>query len=285
MSSAQTDVELLAILNQIILIFDKFGYVRSSPIVKTIRDELASSIATKIDPFSIGLKFKSLQNAIVKDFATNQYRKKIILKFTSNFRKSMKNNSKGVKQIFDKKRYAVSIARRAHSYRNLTLLRGMVQSCAKDEEQALIGISYAYLSLLEGIFKRSLIDCYVWEKLSKKEKIHTTKLVRMDVSEIYRHFRTNRFGTNYFKGWDRIVRNAIGHSTFHYDPASHKMIYEDLYILTRGNRKIYKRTKSCSLNEMIEKYDMAESVYHAIFFTNQILRVNEVCVTLIDRHP
>ncbi|MGH2612853.1 MAG: hypothetical protein ACRDFB_07365 [Rhabdochlamydiaceae bacterium] len=117
------------------------------------------------------------------------------------------------------------------------------------------------------------------------EKVYAKKIVKMDVSEIYEYFKQKQLPMHYFRGWEKTIRNAVGHTTFYYDPIIKKMVYEDLIPKMKRGRKIYKRKKIRSINEMIVLYDKILDVYHGVFFTNQILRVNDTCDTLAKRYP
>jgi len=193
----------------------------------------------------------------------------------SAFRKSMRINRINAITIINDNLKLDKNEQRTHSYRNLQLLKKIVLNGATDDEERLIGISYAYLSLVDGIYTTSLRDCYVWQRLSENLPVDSSAIVKMSVSGIRDFFKNQSLPLHYFDGWERTVRNAVAHSSFKYDLATQVMQYEDIY----GNQIEH------TFTEMVENYEKLESVYPAVLVVNHTLAINDVLDEFIHRYP
>ena len=172
-----------------------------------------------------------------------------------------------------------SIKKRMRCFHNLTKLREMVLRNSISDEEKFIGLSYAYLGLVDGIYMLSLRDCFLWHKLANQDHINTGKIQNMDPSGIYDYFSKKKFPLFYFDGWDKTVRNAVTRSSFHFDFEKQKMIYEDWNKTSKTST-----ISGYFFNEMVENYDKLESLYYAILVINQLTNLNDTILTFSNRY-
>jgi len=244
---------------------------RSAEIIDDIKNELSSSTYERE---SLNSKFRKLQTTAENEFGKNDHRKNCIIMLNKQLRKALVLNLSEVKKIRNQDEVVKIITQRANAYRNLQLLRKIVTSGATNEEEGLIGISYGYLAQVDGIYKKSLQDCYVWEKLGNKEKIEAEKVPKMSVADLKNYFEKMEKKLFYFEGWDSIVRNSVGHSAFQYDKQKRKMVYNDLYA---------KKTTEYTIDEMIALYDKMENIFQLIMSTNQIIQANDIIERFLQK--
>lgn len=233
--------------------------------------------------------FTTLQDTIEVEFSKKgTYENKIIAKLHDMLRISMRNHLTNMLNAFEtSKRYERNSQRRISSHNLETLKYLVIREPQVDLEKTFIGISYAYASLISGIFRFTLQDCYTWEKVSTGKIVDTDIVANMDVPDFYNYYKQKN-DLLYFEGYDPIVRNSVAHSNFEYDPQSQEMTYVNESEqgtspagLTTSDRK----TVTYSFEQMLENYHKIEKIYELIMITNQILMVNTCISELVKRHP
>lgn len=277
MAWQQTDEDLLSILAQISSIFSQFDLPDCKSIIDDIKGELENGkLAVKIDKTSINTKYKALQTKFVQEFSSTPHRTNVISILQHSMNETISKNNVEMQHVFNEPNVVEIINRRANAYRVLSIFRQVIWNGAKTDEEKMIGLSYVYMNLVDGIFRNALRICYIWEQLSRKEQVNTTTISDIDVYSIYKYFNGNRLPMHYFDGWNGYARNAIAHTTFHYDSSTNETVYEDL---------IANKIVRLSLVQLIDMCTKLWDVFGAIFLFTQFTRINDVCFTLCDRYP
>jgi len=272
-----TDNELYEILKGVKLIFDRISLPLSFKKIDQIISFLQTSIKNKkIDRTQLNTEFKSLQTQIESEFPTTQYRMDIQKDFLKAVRRSFKLYLQQVIKIVNHPSMIKIVERRTRSLRNLFLLRKIIYGCAKSNEEKAVGISQIYLSIVDGLYRGAIRDCYIWILISHGQSVNPTSFTKSDVRTIHAGFVTNNFDRKYFEGWNSVVRNAVAHSTFHYDAKRNKIVYEDL---------IANSSTELTISEVSDLCDKLYEVFLLVLIRNQISRVNDVCDVLSKRYP
>jgi len=253
-------------------------------IIILVKNTIASIDREKLRPL-----FTKFQDTIEVEFSKKgQYENKILVKLQDQYRNVMKNYTTNMQNAFEaSKRYERNNQRRISSH-NLETLRHLVLREPKvDLEKSFIGLSYAYASLVSGIFRFTLQDCYTWEKLSDGEVVDPNVVANKDVPYFQNYYKQKN-DLIYFEGYDPIVRNSVAHSNFEYDTESQEITYVNesqpgtsLTGVTTTDRK----TVTYSYEQMVENYHKIEKIYELIMITNQVLMVNTCLFKLTERHP
>lgn len=138
-----------------------------------------------------------------------------------------------------------------------------------DNEGRLMGMSILYLAMIEGLFDEDIRACYVWSKLAVNDSSHVNAY-KMSILDIKQHFEDKVFDVCLFEGWNRNLRNAIGHFTYNYDQETEKMIYRDKLADPAWEA-------GYSLEDMTEIYEKIENVDELIILVLLILSVRDLC--------
>ena len=270
----KTDPELLMILEQSSQVFHKIGLTGSTQILDGINTYIGSKIPNSLDKNHVTNEFKNLQGSIHRELSTTPHKGKCIAFLLTAFRKSLTNHHQESFEIINNNLRIDKQEKRVRSYRNLQLLKKIVLQGASNDEEKLIGISYAYLSLVDGIYATSLLECYVWDRISRNLPVNIESVYRMSIANVYDYFKNQSLPLHYFDGWDVKVRNAVAHSSFKFDSVRSKMVYE----ATTG-------TSEYDFNEMVENYEKLESLYPAVLSTIQTTAINDVLQEFVRRYP
>lgn len=278
--SSIPDERLLEYLDTAQKLFSKMDLKSSAILVREMK-HIIETTKPKIDKNKLNKKFIDLQDTIDVEFSKKgTHHEKIIKQLQHALRTTLTKNLSNYQRVFQDNTKMEKVQQRSDSYRNTELLKSMVIKSATTDEERLIGISYAYLGLVNGIYRLSLHDCYALQKLSQDESVDPEAVKNMEVADIKDYFTTKGLPMDYFDGLDTIVRNAVGHSNFHYDSTKERMTYID-----EPNNPTKKRIMEYSFAEMVENYEKLESLYSAILIINQLINVSSTCKELSDRYP
>ncbi len=277
MAWQQTDEDLLSILDQISDIFSRFEQPNCKSIIDSIKIELENGVTVKkIDKNSITSKYKALQTKFVHEFSSTTQRTNVISMLQQSMTETITKNNVEMQHVFNEPNVVEIISRRSYAYRVLSIFRQVIWNGAKTDEERMIGLSYVYLNLVDGIFRNALKICFIWQQLSRKEQVDTKTISDISVYDIYKYFNKNGLPMHYLDGWNGYVRNAVAHTTFQYDSSKNEAVYDDL---------IANKTVKLWLGQLIEMCDKLWNVYGAVFLFTQFTRINDVCFTLCDRYP
>ena len=274
-------------------IFAVFDMKLCSIITEEIKDIIQKTIP-HIDKQKLESKFHDLQDTLEVEFSKKgEYQKKVIKHIQGKYRVTLKTNLNEMQNTFEVSSRYEKTSQRMHSWHAIELLRKITVKGSKDEPEEdhmrLIGISYAYLGLVNGVYRFSLQDCYAWERLANGEAVDPETLKNLEVNDVLDYFKTQNKPLLYFEGLDSTVRNAVGHSNFQYDKVTQKMIYTDEIPremdTATGILTNQKHESKYSFDEMFENYLKLESVYYAIILLNEILMISAAGFTLTNRYP
>lgn len=277
--SLYTDTQLFTFLENSKKLFDVLGLKLSAKIIGEIITDIQKSIP-KIDVQTISGKFVTLQDSVDVEFCKKSaYHKKIFLHLQEDYRYSTKVYQTKVNQLMNSNFKVDMMEKRSHSHRNLEILKNAILRHDPTLEEKFVGISFAYLAMVDGPYKLSLQECYLWHRIAKNEEINIRNILESDPAQIYDHFKQEKIGLEYFEGWDKIVRNAVGHSSFKFDEAKQKMIYEDMDKKSGKNKII-----EYDYEELAQNFYKLEALYHAIFAIGHISLVNGISFEFTQRY-
>jgi len=270
----KSDSELLELLELSSNLLNKIELTNSATILDGIRTYISAETPNTLDRNHISEEFKNLQASCQSEFSTTTHKGNCIALLLTAFRRSLTDHHQESVEVINNNLRIDKQEKRVRSYRNLQLLKKIVLQGASDDEERLIGISYAYLSLVDGIYTTSLLECYVWDRISRNLPVNIESVYRMSIANVYDYFKNQSLPLYYFDGWDVKVRNAVAHSSFKFDKDTNKMIYE----ATTG-------ISEYDFNEMVENYEKLESIYPMILSAVQITAINDVLDEFVRRYP
>ncbi|MEM2140482.1 hypothetical protein [Nitrososphaera sp.] len=224
----------------------------------------------------LNVTFKNLQKTLEYEFGTNEYRKRIFAYLNKRVRVAMISYIDKVKEMNAAPEIHDVIFDRVNAFRIIGKLSKMLESSSKSEFERLLGLSYSYAATVEGVYKRSVQDCYVWERLGTGALKNNTfsAIHEMDIPKVVDYFDRCFIEKSIFEGYDDIVRNAIAHSTIYFDENTNKMTYKD----KRSQREV-----SYDFDGLQEKYQKLWDVYQMVLVKNQLLRISDACVEFLNR--
>lgn len=289
------DEKIIEFLEKSLIHFkdSRFDLNSCAVIVKHIVNLIRTGImSNRIDSNGLFKMIQALQESIGIEFSKKgPYEKKVFEKLQENFEKCLFDYSKETMEMFHI-RYE-SLEKRMNLYQNVEDLTRLVlrepKSPGKREEEKkrrLIGLSYAYASLINSVFRYSLQDCYAWERLSTGKKIAIKDIERKEVNDIYNHYKQVN-DLLYFEGYDITIKNSVERSNFYYELTNEKITFVDEYYALSdqtGKSEIMNNSTIQSLEEIAEKYEKIETVYKLVILFNQILIINSMCKVLSDRY-
>lgn len=259
----------------------------TATVVDNIINLVKTTIAS-IDRVNLRQLYTTFQDTIEVEFSKKgQYENKILVKLQDQYRNAIKNYSTNTQNAFEtSKRYERHNQRRLSSH-NVETLRYLVTREPKVElEQRFIGLSYAYASFINGVFRFTIQDCYTWEKVSNGENVDPDVIADMEVADIHNYYKQKN-DLLYFEGFDSVVRNAVAHSNFEFDSKTGEITYvaEGRRVTSpTGTPSTNRQTVTYSFDQMVENYQKLEKIYELIMITNQVLMVNTCLAKLTERH-
>lgn len=219
--------------------------------------------------------FKNLQIVADTEFGKKDpYKKRCVAYLSKKVAGSMQENFASVRDILNASDFTTLLWTRENAYRLSRVLTRMLIDSAKSEEEKLIGLSYSYANMVEGTYKSSVQECYMWEKLSRRETIITACIIKKDVGNVLDFYTQVKEDRTIFEGYDSVVRNAVAHSTMFYDKPSKKMKYVD---------KKSAREKIYSFEELVLLYQKVRSVYELVLIRNLVLDVYDVSTHILSK--
>ncbi|MCH7647092.1 MAG: hypothetical protein IIA83_00585 [Thaumarchaeota archaeon] len=276
MAYLQPDNELLLVLQSVTEILSTLNLSQCALIVKEIHDKFQKTIPNSVNSTSTLSKFHNLQTTSESEFGNTAHRSDIIKQLQDAIRLTVSNNQTEMRHILNESNVIEIGTMRINALRILRSYEQVIRRGSKTSEERMIGFSFYYMGLVDGVYRNSLRMCYIWEQLSHLDQVDTSRIWQTDVGNIQQYFVTNSLHLGYFEGWNRNVRNAVGHSTFHFDNIKNKMIYEDIH----ANSIV-----ELSESELMELIENLSNVFEILLVQNQIFRVNDICDTFIQRYP
>jgi len=249
-----------------------------------------------IDNSQIQILFSSFQDNIDVEFSKKgAYEKKILKKLQGQVGICLGRYVQEMQNAFETSERYERVGQRMHSSHNVEILKHVVNREPKTpvesdelaQEQLFVGLSYAYASLVNGVFRFTLQDCITWEKVSNGETAEPREIANMEIHSIYEYFKQKN-DLLYFEGFIPVVRNAVAHSNFQYDSSAQTMNYVDETIKkdpNTGVESVRRRTANFDYDQMVENYHKIEKIYDLIMIFNKVLLVSTCCSKLCERNP
>ena len=252
----------------------------SSITVNNIQNQIKTE-TPKINYSELNKKFRDLQDTVEVEFSKRGlHSQNVLVQLQKAVRVTISKNLQESQKTFEVNSVMETWEKRRKSYLICEKLRQIVLRSKPDEEERLIGISFAYLGLVNGVFRLALQDCYAWQRLSKGGSINSNWLKRQEIHDMHRYFKDNFLPLYYFYGWDSIVRNAVGHSNFYYDGTTQKMTY-----INEPNDPAKFSVSEYDFLQMVENVEQMLTVYHADLLMMQTLLVSSCCTEFAKRYP
>jgi len=266
----QTSPRLLNSLNL------RSSSITANNIIQQIRREIPH-----INGTTLNQQFHDLQDSVDVEFSRRSvYSRNILVQLQRSVRRSLSTNLREAQITFQTNARLDRWEQRRRAYRIIDKFRNTILRGYQDEEDKLIGISYAYLSLTNGIYRFCLQDCYAWERLGRGESVDPNALVHFEVHEIYNYYKDNGLPMFYFHGWDTTIRNAVGHTNLNYDEATQKMTF-----VNEPRETDKKKVSEYEFVEIVENYEKILEIYQLVLIMNQVLSVSSGCVEFLRRYP
>lgn len=273
MDSQFSDESLLASLEASQRLFQQFKMTRTARCMQLIMDEVKR---TEIIRSYLNLLFKNLQTTSQIEFSHNEYRNRIIRFLNRRINTVMMTNIERLVEANRAPEMLDMINDRVNAYKIVRTLSDILIKGSKSEYEKLLGLSYSYAASIEGVYKRSVQDCYVWERLAAETWRNDTasSLQEMDIHKIINYFDAHSIDKSIFDGYDDTVRNAIAHSTLYFDENTNTMKYKD----KRAAMEV-----SYTFEQLRDKLQKIWDIYEMVLVKNQILRTNDACVMFMER--
>ena len=254
----------------------RLSSITANTIIQQIRSEIPS-----INGSTLNRQFHDLQDKVDVEFSRRSvYSRNIFLQLQRSVRRSLATNLREAQTTFQTNTRLDRWEQRRRAYRIIDKFRNTVLRGHQDNEDKLIGISYAYLSLANGIYRFCLQDCYAWERLGRGESVDPDSLVHFEIHEIYNYYKDNGLPMFYFHGWDPTIRNAVSHANLNYDEATQKMTF-----VNEPREVDKKRVSEYEFLEIVENYEKILEIYQLVLVMNQVLSISSGCVEFIRRYP
>lgn len=252
----------------------------SSITARNMKTQIESQIP-RINRATLNQQFIDLQDTVEVEFNKRGiYSKNVLTQLQTAITTAIRENLEEVHKTFQINSVIEKWDQRRRAFRISDKFREIILRGHKDDEDRLIGISYAYLGFTNGVYRFSLQDCYAWERLAMGESVDPEQLSNIEINDVYEYYKRNDLPLFYFHGWDSTIRNAVGHANLSYDDITQKMTFIN-EIRDRSKKKV----SEYEFIELVENYEKILDVYHAVLVMAQINVVSSVCFELARRYP
>lgn len=232
MAAQLSDAELIEVLDSTIGIFIMLNMNATIKQVRYIIDEVQRSSVIRS---YLNALFTHLQYISERDFGTTPYKKDIIAYMNRRVALNMTTYIDEIAELTKQPPIVEMINDRVNAYKIIGTLKKILEPVAQSPNERMLGLSIAYANAIEGIYKRAVQDCYVWEKISigSAGAGQVTTLPNQDIKTVITYYDKQNIDKCIFEGYDDIVRNAVAHSTLSFDQTTNEMLYID----RRSNRQ------------------------------------------------
>ena len=114
------------------------------------------------------------------------------------------------------------------------LIETTTKAPPKSYKEAIHAASVEYLNKVEGMYDKLIRICYIWAKFKNNEGVTHEQVSTLRMKQIQRYFKINYGNECLFEGYNFHIRNAVAHTSFHFDEKNEKMIYEDIPAKWKG---------------------------------------------------
>jgi hypothetical protein len=233
-----------------------------------IVEELESAISTKADISRLNTLFKKLQIS-TEEFISTDHRKACFDYVSRISRAAMKDNRDAVVALTNDPIFVEIQRERIEAFTVLTRISNILEHGARDPYEKILGLSFSYAHIVEGVFKRSVQDCYLIHELSEMKAVNVDEVQHWGVSQLRQEYEKNGKELTIFDGWDDIVRNAVAHARIRYDEKLEEMTFVD-------RTKKGTRSSTYGFEKLQQKYNELFDVYCLVLIRNQIWRVSDI---------
>lgn len=218
--------------------------------------------------------FLSIQSDVWDEFFLNDYRKRLVEHLSHRTNIAMDRYHSVLVRVMNAPGIAELPRDRGNIFKVQTVLDDVISAGSKTEEQRSVSISFLYAFAVEGVYKRSLVDCYIWEKISAGLRINTSRVLNIDIHHVHEYYTASGVDMIIFEGYDSIVRNAISHATFAFNPKDCKITYLD----RRRSDSI-----SYTLDDILERYQKIKDVYQFVLIRNVLIGISDYLIQLLKK--
>ena len=96
---------------------------------------------------------------------------------------------------------------RVNAYKIIGTLKKIMELGARSPYERMLGLSIVYANAIEGIYKRAVQDCYVWEKIStgSVRAGQVATIPKKDIKTIIDYYDKQNIDKCIFEGYDDTV--------------------------------------------------------------------------------
>ncbi|HEX9830937.1 MAG TPA: hypothetical protein VGA94_04550 [Thermodesulfobacteriota bacterium] len=238
-------------------------------------EEIQSGIMAKADTSRLITLFRKLQFA-TEEFASTDYRKRCFRYISRISHDAMQHNPAGVRAIVNDPIFMEIQRERTEAFTVLTRISKILEQGAANPYEKILGLSFSYAHVVEGVFKKSVQDCYLIDEISLMKTISIEEVEHFGIGKIMKEYQKTRRELTIFEGWDDVVRNAVSHARMHYDGKLENMTFVD-----RTKQRI--RSSTYSFEQLQEMYMKLFDVFSLVLIRNQIRRISDIIHAISQR--
>ena len=255
-------------LNQSIGLFSVQNFHNSVIEIKKIKKELQDNK----NPVILDNTFRVLQTTFIVEYNTTSHRIECSDFFKRRYNTVMKVNVKGLNNRTLDRNWLDLMEQRAKARKIIIALDQILMYGMNTDYDKAVGFSYDYLSHIDGLYNKDLMDFIIFDMLSKLETVDFNKIKKMNIADIKDYFKRIPKSSCLFDGWNNEIRNAIAHSSFWYDEKKKKIIFEE-----RRKNHVHERT----IDELIDMKEKLSDISVLVLCYNEILAIDKVVSDLI----
>lgn len=273
MAANYTDEELMQVLTSAQVAFREWKMPRTVAQIQYLIDEINRS---EIIRSYFNVLFKNLQTVSELEFGSTPYRKKILDYLNQRIRLAMTVRIDQVEAMNKDPVMVDFVYDRMNANRVFTAVNKILLKGSETPYEKTIGLSYAYSAIVEGVYKKSIQDCYAWERIGSgtvgEEPI--SSIANTDIGAIIKYYNENSIDKSIFEGYSNTIRNSVAHFTMYYNENTNKMTYKD----RKSGKEI-----TIDREELYQFYTKVWDVYFMVLAKNQLLSINDACANFVQR--
>lgn len=273
MPAQYSDAELVEVISSTRIVFESFKMLNTAKYVQFILNEVSRP---EIIRSYLNTTFRGLQFVSERDFGNTGYRRRIIRYLRMRMKSALMTNIDKVSEMNMNEQVQDGIYDRMNANKIFSTLQKILINGSITKYEKLLGLSYAYAAVVEGVYKKSIQMCYLWERMgtySLQDDMFST-INEMDIHKIRGYYKRCFVDEAIFDGYNNTIRNAIAHSTIYFNNETNEMLYRD---------KRSGKEKSLDVDGLYALYEKIWAVYLMILLEDQILRIHDACVNLVER--
>jgi len=153
--------------------------------------------------------FRVLQTTFIVEYNTTPHRIQCSDFFKRRFNTVMKINLKGLNNRTLNRNWLNSMEQRAKARKVILTLDGILIDGIKTDYDKAVGISYDYLTHIDGMYGKDLKDFVIFDMLSKLEPVDFNTIQKMNMRDIKDYFKGIPKSSCLFEGLNDEIRNCL----------------------------------------------------------------------------